>query len=471
MLDLRSFLAGIPDTIFRPAGELSIRHEITALQHALEAANRRPVIVVDRPRLADGRVSALPVVCNLTASRVLAAKALGIADHREAGRVIAERFAQPIAPIRVSRADAPVQSIVLEGDAASLLDLPAVHQHEMDPGPYLTAAHATTYDPDTGIDNTSIQRCWVKGARQMSFYPYPSSHNHRNMRKFWVRGEDCPVAFWVGHHPAVSVGAQAKVKYPESHWSAAGGLVGEPIRLVPSITFGDKLMVPADAEVVIEGVVPRDVWEADGPFGEFHGYLGPQTLAPTCRITAITRRSNALWHDYGSGLADMLVPDNMVIEGKLFSHIKSVVATLHNVYVPVSGRRFHVYIQLKDPLPGEARDALTAAMSYRRCKAAIAVDADIDVFDDRAMMWAIATRVQWDRDTIMIPGLTGSTLDPSWPMGAKTAAKIGIDATLPPSSDPSAPKPFPPVATVPQAALDRARALLDGVDMRAWPEH
>ncbi|MEO7404842.1 MAG: UbiD family decarboxylase, partial [Burkholderiales bacterium] len=464
MLDLRTFLASIPDAVFRPAGELSVRHEITALQHALEAANRHPVIVVDRPRLLDGRVSTIPVVCNLTASRVLTAKALGIADHREAGRVIAERFAHPIAPITVDRRDAPVQAVIIEGDAADLTALPALHQHVMDPGPYLTAAHATTYDPDTGIDNTSIQRCWVKGPREMSFFPYPSSHNHRNMRKFWARGEDCPVVFWIGHHPAVSVGAQAKVKYPQSHWAAAGGLVGEPIRLVPSVTFGDKLMVPADAEVVIEGVVPRDTWAADGPFGEYHGYLGPQTLAPICRITAITRRSNAMWHDYGSGLADMLVPDNMSIEGKLYGHIKSVVATLQSVYVPVSGRRFHVYLQLKDPLPGEARDALTAALSYRRCKAAFAVDADIDVFDDRAMMWALATRVQWDRDQIMIPGLTGSALDPSWPLGAKTAAKIGIDATMPTATDPSAPKPFPPRAVVPDTALARAQALLAGVD-------
>jgi UbiD family decarboxylase len=146
----------------------------------------------------------------------------------------------------------------------------------------------------------------------MSWYPYPSTHNARNLRKWWAKGKPCPVAFWIGHHPAVSIGAQAKLAYGESHWGAAGALAGSALRLVPSLTHGDALMVPADAEVVIEGFAPPGVLEADGPFGEYAGYMGAQTLAPVCEVTAITRRSDAIWHDYASGLADMLVPADQV---------------------------------------------------------------------------------------------------------------------------------------------------------------
>lgn len=469
MPSLRAFLAAVPEAVFRPRESLSVVHEITALQYALEAAGRRPIVHVEHPRLPDGRTSEIGVVTNLTASRALTARALGIADHTQAARAFAERTGSPIAPIVVARRDAPVQEVLIEGSRVDLGLLPALQQHVMDPGRYLTAAHATTVDPETGIDNTGIQRCWIKGPRRMSWYPYASSHNFRNLQKYWARGEACPVAFWIGHHPAVSVGAQVKIKYPESHWGAAGAMTGGAVRLVPSITFGEKLLVPADAEIVIEGLAPPGVLEADGPFGEYTGYLGAQTAAPVCEVTCMTRRADALYHDYGSGLADMLVPDNMAMEGKLYALIRSVAPSLANVHVPVSGRRFHAYLQLADPQAGEARDALTAALAYRRVKAAFAVDRDIDVFDETAVLWALATRVQWDRDTIGIAGLTGSSLDPSWPLGARTAAKIGVDATLPVAIDADAPKPFPPRSSVPATALERARSVLAGIDAQGWP--
>ncbi len=469
MLDLRAFLASVGDYVYRPAQALSVVHEITALQHALERAGRRPIVHVAQPRLADGRVSTMPLVCNLTASRVVTARAFGLDDHRHAAQALSARVTRPIAPSIVNRVDAPVQAVVQAGDAIDLRALPALTQHLGDPGPYLTAAHATTVDPDSGIDNTAIQRCWIKGARTLSFYPYPSSHNARNLRKFWARGEDCPVVLWIGHHPAVSVASNSKLRYPESHWSAAGGMIGEALRLVPSITFGDRIMVPADAELVIEGVAPRERLAADGPFGEFTGYLGPQIAAPMIDVRCVTRRTDAIYHDYGSGLADMLVPDNMLMEARLYELVRAIAPSLRNVHVPVSGRRMHAYLQLHDPQPGEARDALTAALAYRRVKAVFAVDDDVDIFDEHALLWALATRVQWDRDSFQLAGMSGSSLDPSWPPGARTTSKIGVDATMPPALDASVPKPFPQRSTVLQAALERAQALLTSADAARWP--
>lgn len=455
--------------MFRPREPVPTVHGITALQYALEKRNRRPIVLVDRPVLGDGRVSRLPLVCNLTASRALAARALGINDHRTAAAIYAKRSGSPVAPRVLSAGSAPVQEIVLKGAEVDLTALPATTQHSGDPGPYLTAAHATTYDPDTGVDNTAIQRCWVKGPRRMSYYPYPASHNNRNMRKFWARGEDCPVAFWIGHHPAVLMGTQAKLGYPESHWSACGGVIGEPLRVVPSLSFGERIMVPADAEIVIEGTVPRDVLEADGPFGEYTGYSGPQVAAPVCDVTCITMRRDAIYHDYGSGLTDMLVPDNMVMEGKVYGMAKAVAPSLANVYVPAQGRRFHAYLQFGKAGPGEVRDALTAALAYRRLKLAIAVDDDIDIFDDSEMFFALATRVQWSRDSFTIDGLSGSLLDPSTPMGAKTLSKMAIDATLPLPPSPGAPSPVPPRATVPESSREAAQRLLDGLSVDGWP--
>ena len=460
MHDLSSFLAAHQDAIFDLQQSVSTRHELTALQHRLDAAAQYPIVLARQPLLADGSISPIPVVTNLTASRALTALALGLDDHRRSAGWFAARSSAAIAPQVVTPREAPVREVVEAGEAADLTRLPVLVQHELEPGPYLTAAHATTRDPDTGIDNTAIQRCWIRGPRLMTWFPYPSSHNARNLQKHWDAGRTCPVAFWIGHHPAVLLGTQAKLAYPQSHWEAAGGVLGAPLRLVPSLTHGSDILVPADAEIVIEGFAAPGNVGPDGPFGEYTGYLGPAVTAPLVDVTCITRRRTAIYHDYGSGLTDMLVPDNMAMEGKLYGMIKAVAPSLRNVHVPTSGRRFHAWLQLRNPQPGEARDALAAALAYRRLKTAIAVEEDVDIFDEQEMLWALATRVQWSRDSQLLTGLSTSTLDPSLPAGERTASKLGIDATSPRTA---------PRATIPGEASERAAQFLAGVDTSGWP--
>jgi 2,5-furandicarboxylate decarboxylase 1 len=466
---LRAFLDQLGDQVWHIEEPVPLKHGITALQYELDRSRQYPPVVIHQPQREDGSVVAMPMVTNLTAARSLIASALGLDDHRGNAAFYGGRVATPLEPLIVPAQDAPVQQVIANGDDIDVTRLPAVWQHELDPGAYLTAAHATTYDPDTLVDNTAIQRCWLREPRRMTYFPYVGTHNERNMRKFWAKGEPCPIAFWVGHHPAVLMGTQAKLKYPESHWAAASALLGEPLRLVPSVTHGDKIMVPADAELVIEGWVPPGVMEADGPFGEYTGYMGGQTVAPVCEITCVTRRSDALYHDYGSGLTDMLTPDNMAMEGKLFGLIRSVAPSLSNVYVPAAGRRFHAYLQFDRCNPGEVRDGLAAALSYRRIKTAIAFDQDVDIFSDDEVNWALATRVQWSRDSFIIDGLSTSTLDPSLPMGQKTGSKIAIDATIP-AGRPGSPPPVMPRSTVPDSARQAARGWLAGASSEPWPK-
>ena len=464
-MNLREHLEACGPALWRVSEPLSVVQEITALQHALSDAGRYPALLIERPRLADGAPSAMQVVTNLFASRVQVAALLGIDDHRRAAAAFARLAAAPKPPVRVSQA--PVQEWVeREPDLARL---PALRQHELDLGHYVTAGHCITLDPESGVDNVSVQRCAIRGPRSLTFYPYPSSHNARNLAKWEARGERAPFALWIGHHPKVVLGAQAKLSHPQSHWGAAGGIAGEALRLAPSITHGERLMVPADAEIVIEGFVPPGVRVADGPFAEYTGYVGVQTASHAVEVTAVTRRRDALWADFGAGLEDHLVPENLAMEGRLYTMLKPVAPSLENVHVPFSGRRFHAYLQFRDPERGEVRDALAAALGYRRLRTVIAVDEDVDLFDERQVMWAIATRVQWHRDALRIDGLTHPNLDPSLPPGASTISKLGIDATLPPSPGPGRPKPFVPANTVGSDTLERARRLLHGIDASGWP--
>ena len=451
---LRAWLEALGGEVLRVEEPTAVEYEVTALQHALDAAGRFPPVWVRRPRLADGTTSAFGLVTNLTASRALVCAALGLDEHRKAAPWWAERQERRIEPVTVSPEKAPVRNTVVDGGELDLRRLPATVQHQGNPGPYLTAAHATTCDPASGIDNCAIQRCWIKGARRMSWFPYPNSHNARNMRAWHQRREPCPVAFWIGHHPAVSVAAQVKLGYPESHWPAAGGLIGEPVRLTPSLNFGGRLLVPADAEFVIEGLAHPGASEPDGPFAEYTGFLGPAIDAPVCEVLSMSHRADALLHDCGSGLADNLTPDNIAMEGKLYSLARNVSPRLINVHAPAQGRRFLALLQFDGALPGEVRDALAAVLGWRRVKTAIALDADIDLFDPQQVNWALATRFQWDCDLIRVDGLSTSLLDPSLEPGRDTASKAGLDATLPRHAK------TPPVAHPDAAALEKAAELL-----------
>jgi UbiD family decarboxylase len=434
--DLRTFLEEFrainPHYICDLEKPIKTRHEITELQYQLWQANAHPVLLCHRPTGPDGEISQFRLITNLGASREICARVLGLSSPYRAAQEYSRLARSHIQPEIVRREEAPVKEVIETGPQINLLKFPVTWQHERDAGPYLTAGHVSTYDPESGTDNTAIQRCWVKAADRTGIFPYPGSHNYRNMQKFWKAGQAAPVAIWIGHHPAVVLASQAKLGYPESHWPAVGGFLGRPVRLVATETFGEKLLVPADAEIVIEGYVAPEL-EPEGPFGEFTGYTGGVKNAPLLQITALTYRQDAIYHDYASGLPDMLVADNMALESKIYDIVKAVAPDLQNVHVPISGRRFHAFLQLKNPRPGEALDALTAALSFRRVKHAIAVDSDIDIFDEDQVWWAVATRSQWGRDLIVINGLSGSALDPSLPDDSDgTTSKGGIDATLKP---------------------------------------
>lgn len=429
MKDLSAFLDGAENETAPIVRPISVRYEVTALQHKLGLQHLDPILRLQHPRLLDGSISAFAAVTNLNASRARVAGALGLPDSRHAARDLAARMAARIEPVRVGRHEAPVKQVVTRGPHLSLEGLPVFTQHDCDPGPYLTAAHATTYDPDTGIDNTAIQRVWAKPGTELPFYPYPASHNRANVLKFWARGEDAPIAFWIGHHPAVSIGAQAKLDYPESHWATAGALAGEPVRLTPTELFGDSLLVPADAEIVLEGRVLRDRFEPEGPFGEYTGYAGEATSSPVFALQCITHRRNAIYQDIASGLRDALVPDDMLNEARLFGIAQGVTGAVRNVHVPSMSRRFLAVIQTGEIDAATAHEVVRQSLKHRRVKTVVLVGDDIDPFNHEQVEWAVATRVQWDRDTVLLRGMPGSLLDPSLPQGSSETAKLGVDAT------------------------------------------
>lgn len=435
--NLRTYLKQLehnnPHAILRIDRPLKVAYEITTLQRKLDALKKYPIIIIQRPILDNGKESPFPVVTNLAASRQLCAEILGV-DPRRVAMDYAAKVADRIAPVVVPRDEAPVKQVLERGEEVNLLKFPILTHNYMDPGPYICAGFVTCVDPDTGIDNTSLQRIWVKHPRRTGYWAAVSSHNMQNILKWWKRGKNMPVAVWIGHHPAAIAGGQSRLIYPESHYPAMGGVMGKPLQLVPTETFGDELMVPAEAEIVIEGYVPRNVFEAEGPFGEYTGYIGPQRPSTVIEVSCVTYRRDAIYHDVGVGLVDTLVMlGNFQLEARIYSVVKSVLPELMNVYVPISGRRNHVYLQVKKTRPGIGKDAIMATLPFdSRIKHVIAVDEDVNLFNEGDVMWSVAYRTQWDKDLVVVKGSAAFPLDPSLSTPGNVGTRGGIDATAPP---------------------------------------
>jgi UbiD family decarboxylase len=123
-------------------------------------------------------------------------------------------------------------------------------------GRFLTEGFFLSFNRNV-VDNSALQRGWLADRDEIRVFLGPSTHNAHNLRQYEENGEDMPAAYWIGHHPLALLGAATHVGPDESHYETAGGTLGAPLRLVPSETLGDKFFVPADAEVVIEGYMPK----------------------------------------------------------------------------------------------------------------------------------------------------------------------------------------------------------------------
>ncbi|MBI4322016.1 MAG: UbiD family decarboxylase [Chloroflexi bacterium] len=452
-MDLRSFLAAYraayPDDVLDVHRQMKAEYECSAIGKHFENRAQYPLVVFHNVVTTNGRISQFPLALNVTGDRRKLAFAIGSTFEDVAidwRRRLSDARHQPVV---ISRGDAPVKQNVLVGDKVDLLDLPAMRIHEMDPGAYITGGMLTTHEPKTWIDNCAQQRGFIAGPREIRCYVGSHSHNYRNLLAHSALGKEMKVAYWIGHHPAVFMGAHSGLGYPESHYVAASAVMGQPLRLVSSETLGEDFLVPADAEFVIEGIMVPGKRALEAPFGEYPRYYGPQRLSEVFDVTALSYRDGAIWDQYLVGTNNNYSGTHE--EANIYAAVKRAVPEVQRVYCPVSGSgRFHAYIQLKKTHEGQPREAIMAALSASfLIKHVIVVDDDIDVYDDRWVLWAVATRSQWDRDVVVVPNCFGPNLDPTTREGG-VGTKGGIDATKP-----APPRRFPLQVNVPKDVMER----------------
>jgi 2,5-furandicarboxylate decarboxylase 1 len=423
--DLRSFLdiakRNHAEDLLVVSREVDPAYEITAITVKLEQeGKRRPILLFEKVK-----GSKFPVITNLHASRSRLALAIN-AKPEEMQKAYLGAMEKPMAPKIVSKA--PVKDVVLSADKVNLYDLPQIVHHEGDAGPYITAAISFAKDPAGDTWNCAYNRLMIKARDTTSIHLTLAKHLWEFQRVAEAQGKPLPVAFAIGVHPAIALGCLAIGSIDEDERAIMGGLLGEPLELVKCET--SDLLVPAHAEMILEGEILPHERTPEGPFGEFTGYSLGERQREVLKVRAITHRRDAIFQDITVGHLDHLMLSTTPIEANLYRAVRAMVPTVKSVRVPAP---FTCYVSIEQRISGQAKNAILAVLGADLyMKRVVVVDHDVDIFNDRQMSWAIATRCQPDRDIVIITNTRGSDLDPSTKEDGNTA-KWGVDATAKPS--------------------------------------
>ena len=424
--DLRSFLSHLETQgqLLRVAEEVDVKYDI--------AAGIRKISDMEGPALLFDNVRGYPgwrVLGGLFATRKLIALGLRVPQDQLLERYLSLEENR-IAPEMV--ATAPVKEVRWQGNEIDLYRLPLVTHSEKDIGPYVTIGVQIGKDPETGVRNVSIHRMLLLGKDRLSLWAPPDHHLGRMILKAEEKRQGLEVATAIGVEPAIVIGSQAKVPYGIDEFYVAGGLRGAPVHLTKCESI--DIEAPASAEIVIEGITLPGERVADGPYGEYPGCYSEAKQAPVLKVTAITMRQNPI---YQTALTGMPVTENHTLieyanAAVVYREVKKIVPEVKAVHMTPGGTfRHHVVVSIKKRSQQEARNVILAVLSLGiGLKQVTVVDDDIDVYDPLDVEWALSTRMQPDRDIIIIPQIACSTLDPSVP-APRTTAAWGIDATKP----------------------------------------
>ena len=429
--DLRQFLKEVeaeePDQILRVKKEVDPHFEVTGVLAQLEKERKFPIVIFERVK-----GSALPVVTNVHADAQRLFRAIGLKNGTlpEFIREYSAREDSPMSPVLLK--EAPVQEVVVTGKDVDVTRLPILTYHEKDAGRYITAGFGIMRDPDSAVRNAGIYRLMVHSQNTFGVQLSETAHGHYIWQMYERQNKPTPMAVAIGHHPAFYVGCLSFTSLETDEFSVAGGVMGEPVELVPCRTI--DLEVPAQAEIVLECEILPHLRKPEAPFGEYPGTYGPQRNNPIVQVKAITMRRDALYQSSFVGHADNLLLSGIVRSTVIMKIVKMASPKVRAVHVPTSGRcRFICYVSIEKIIEGEPKNAAMAAFAADPfLKYVVVVDQDVDILNDEEVLHAIATRVRADTDIFMVTNAKGSPLDPASydpAGGSHLVTKMGIDAT------------------------------------------
>lgn len=367
----------------------------------------------------------MPVIGNLLATPRRLARALCITEEMLLKAQLPPNHEKLVDPILMD-GDTDRQVITANNGFDIREHLPVLTHYTRDSAPFITCGVASARDPEGGGMRRGLHRVEVRGAGELgiSLVNPPLSSIFKAHKK---AGSHMEIAIAIGVDPAILLSSVFKCPPSMDKLCAAGGFTGTPIQLMKAHTV--DLDIPAQAEIVIEGVIDSKVPEKEGVLGEVSGYYLAFS-SPSIQIRAVTLRERPQFQ--------ALLPQGNEVDLLLsFIHGLNVIPKMKMLFPSILDLHFtpgtfgsHLVMAMDSDKPGEIRQALTMALSIQAIKKAVIVNGDVDIRDPLAVEWALATRFQADKDLIVIPGLGGQVLDPS--AGEDyTTTKIGMDATHP----------------------------------------
>ena len=372
----------------------------------------------------------VPVVSGIIRTRERSMMGMGCTEYGEIEHRLRHAIDNPIPPRYVEKARH--QQVTTTGDAVDLFSLPIPMSSIYDGGPMITAGIVMSKDPEYGL-NSGIYRFMVK-ERNLTGIDIVTPNNMRlYAQRAYAAGRPCPISISIGTHPVEIMGAGFRAPIGVDEMAIAGGLRGQPVELAQCETI--DLPCLADAEIVLEAEILPTGWTyPEGRFGEFTRLMGGLHWNPLVRVKAITMREDAVYYALHMPWENtwLAAPTRYAA---IRAALKNAGVQVKDINVTLGGCAFwHAVVSIRKQ-PGEGKNALLAALSVMDLKHVVVVDEDIDVNNPMDVEWAIATRVQGDRDVIVIPGARAKPLDPSLPVTppgiVPIGAKIGIDATIP----------------------------------------
>ncbi len=449
--DLREFIAQLEKIgeLKRIAVEVDPRLEMTEIcDRVLRAGG--PALLFENPK-----GGGMPVLANLFGTPRRVALGMGeesVAALREVGKLLAY-LKEPEPPKGLKDAwdklpvlkqvmnmtpkvlsSAPCQEIVWEGRDVDLFKLPIQHCWPGDVAPLLTWGLVVTRGPEKARQNLGIYRQQLLAPNKLIMRWLAQRGGALDFRDHCLRSPDqpFPVAVVIGADPATILGAVTPVPDNLSEYQFAGLLRGSKTEVVKCL--GSDLQVPASAEIVLEGVIEPDETAMEGPYGDHTGYYNEQAPFPVFTVERITMRRKPIYHSTYTGKP----PDEPAMLGVALNEVfvpllQKQFPEIVDFYLPPEGCSYRLaVVSIKKQYPGHAKRVMFGIWSFLRqfmyTKFIIVTDDDIDIRDWKEVIWALTTRVDAARDTLIAENTPIDYLDFASPV-AGLGSKMGIDAT------------------------------------------
>ncbi|MDB5597515.1 MAG: UbiD family decarboxylase [Hyphomicrobiales bacterium] len=371
------------------------------------------------------------VVGNLLSSQENCEGAFG-ADFRSIRAFVERAIDNPVPPRIV--ASAPVQEVVLRKfDIRQIL--PALRHAPADGGRFITAGILIVRDPETGVYNASYHRLQLHGPDRLGIKLDFGRHLRLAYERARARGVNLPVAVVLGadlalHFTAATMGSQMPEGADEL--AVAGGLAGAALPVIKAVS--QDLLVPAEAEFMLEGEILTTEEAQEGPFGEFVGFMAAAAPAPVLKISAVTHRRNPIYPAINGYGRETIMLRKYVLEASLLKVLRSAIPIVIDAEMTAGGlHRFHAIVQVRKQMTqheGLQRNAIMASFgALKDLDYVVVVDDDIDIRNPLDVEYALATRMEASKDLIIVPGARGHEYVRAGNNGIR--AKLGIDATVP----------------------------------------